>query len=245
MSHLLSRLPLARALRGLPLAALALSAHVGPAPLATGLAVTAGTAGLALSASPALAQEAVEGAPEGRRRGRGRAKASPKAAVTPPGMQQATPVAIFGDWNVFASGQGRTRLCYAIAQPTTRSPNTLKRDTAYLFVTVRKGENVQNEVAVMLGFPSKPAASQTKPGAGPASTDPTLNVGSTRYGLVVKDGNAWLQNPAEEARVVAEMSGRNPKLAVKTTSLRGNPTSDEYALAGFGEAMKRTREECK
>ena len=73
-------------------------------------------------------------------------------------MQQATPVAIFGDWNVFVNGEGRTRLCYAIAQPQTRSPKTLKRDTAYLFVTVRKGENVQNEVAVMLGFPSKPAA---------------------------------------------------------------------------------------
>ena len=85
-------------------------------------------------------------------------------AATPPGMQQATPVAIFGDWNVFVNGEGRTRLCYAIAQPQTRSPKTLKRDTAYLFVSVRKGENVQNEVAVMLGFPSKPAASQVKPG---------------------------------------------------------------------------------
>jgi hypothetical protein len=242
MSHTKSDLPTVRALR---LAALLLAALPAPAPVLTGLAAGAGAAGLALSPVPALAQVAVEEPPQGRRRGRGRAKASPKAAVTPPGMQQATPVAIFGDWNVFASGQGRTRLCYAIAQPTTRSPNTLKRDTAYLFVTVRKGENVQNEVAVMLGFPSRPAASQTKPGAGPASTDPTLTIGSTRYGLVVKDGNAWLQNPAEEGRVVAEMSGRNPKLSVKTTSMRGSPTSDEYALAGFGEAMKRTREECK
>ncbi|KAB1073517.1 invasion associated locus b family protein [Methylobacterium planeticum] len=235
----------ARAVRGLPLAALLVAAALPAAPATTGLAVAAGAAGLALSAAPALAQDAAPEEPQGRRRGRGRTRAGPKAAVTPPGMQQATPVAIFGDWNVFASGQGRTRLCYAIAQPTTRSPNTLKRDTAYLFVTVRKGENVQNEVAVMLGFPSKLAASQTKPGSGPASTDPILTIGSTRYGLVVKDGNAWLQNPAEEARVVAEMSGRNPKLSVKTTSLRGNPTSDEYALAGFGEAMKRTREECK
>ncbi len=40
------------------------------------------------------------------------------------------------------------------------------------------------------------------------------------------------------------MSARNPKIIIKATSLRGNPTSDEYALGGFAEAMKRTRDEC-
>lgn len=206
--------------------------------------------GAPLTAIPALAQQASpseDAAPA--RRGRGREKPPAKAPMTAPGMQQATPVAIFGDWNVFANGQGKTRVCYAIAQPQTRSPKTLKRDTAYLFVTVRKAENVQNEVAVMMGFPAKPASSQAKPGPGqgttsPAATDPTLSMGNTRYGLVVKDGNAWLQNQGEESRVVTEM-GRTGKLLIKATSMRGNPTSDEYALAGFGEAMKRAREECK
>lgn len=175
---------------------------------------------------------------------RGRGRKSEQSAVTPPGMQQAVPVAIFGDWNVFVNGDGRTRICYAIAQPQTRSPKTLKRDSAYLFVTVRKAENVANEVAVMLGFPPKPAAAQAKPGAAAAPTDPSLNLGTARYGLVVKDGNAWLQNPTEESRVVADMSGRAQKLVVKTTSLRGNPTSDEYALGGFADAIKRARDEC-
>ena len=218
----------------LPVGALWLLA---PAAIATG-----GLAGL--SATSAVAQEAESAAPESGRRRRGSRERTKKSAA-PPGMQQAVPVTTVGDWNVFVNGEGRSRLCYAIAQPQARSPNTLKRDTAYLFVTVRKGENVQNEVAVMLGFPSKPAAAQVKAGSPPAPTDPSLNLGASRFGLVVKDGNAWLQNPAEEARVVAEMSGRTPKLTIKTTSLRGNPTSDEYALAGFAEAMKRTRDECK
>jgi hypothetical protein len=194
---------------------------------------------------PALAQDQAA-APEeaeapGKKRRRGREK---KAAIKAPGMQQATPVAIFGDWNVFANGQGRTRVCYAIAQPQARMPKTLARDTAYLFVTVRKAENVANEVAVMLGFPAKPAGSQAKANAGPAPTDPTLNLGPTRYGLVTKDNNAWLQNPAEETHVVTEMT-RTAKLQIKATSMRGNPTNDEYALAGFGDAIKRAREECK
>lgn len=204
--------------------------------------------------APSAAEETEAEQPKKRgRRGRETANDASKPAKTAPGktapgMQQATPVAIFGDWNVFASGQGKTRVCYAIAQPQARTPKTLKRDTAYLFVTVRKGENIQNEVAVMLGFPVKPADSQTKPpgqaGTAPAPADPTLNLGNIRYGLVVKDGNAWLQNPGEEPRVVTEMA-RTPKLFVKATSMRGNPTSDEYAMAGFNDAMKRTREECR
>ena len=235
-----------RVSRSLPVGALALLASG----LVSGLA--GGVLGVAsLSATPVHAQEAAPDAGggdagparRGRRHSRERTRRAEKAA-TPPGMQQATPVAIFGDWNVFVNGDGRNKLCYAIAQPQARSPKTLKRDTAYLFVSVRKGENVQNEVAVMLGFPSKPAASQVKPGSAAAPTDPSLNLGASRFGLVVKDGNAWLQNPAEEARVVSEMSARNPKLIIKTTSLRGNPTSDEYALGGFAEAMKRTRDEC-
>jgi hypothetical protein len=32
---------------------------------------------------------------------------------------------------------------------------------------------------------------------------------------------------------------------VRTTSQRGNPTQDDYALGGFAEALKRAREECK
>ncbi len=216
-----------RALCLLPVGALALLAPL-PAPLSDVAGIRA-----------AHAQEAEEAAPRRGRRGR------EKKPATPPGMQQAVPVAVIGDWNVFTNGQGKARVCYAIAQPQARSPNTLKRDTAYLFVTVRKAENIQNEVAVMLGFPAKPAAAQGKPGAAAAPSDPSLNIGTARYGLVTKDNNAWLQNPAEETRVVAEMSGRIPKLTVRTTSMRGNPTSDEYALAGFADAMKRAREECK
>jgi hypothetical protein len=218
-------------------------------PLRRLLAVSASAAVLATlgpasltAPSPALAQQEAATAAEApaKSRGRGREK---KKAVSAPGMQQATPVAIFGDWNVFANGQGKSRTCYAIAQPQARTPKTLKRDTAYLFVTIRKGDNVQNEVAVMFGFPPKPAVALAFAWLA-AGSDPILSLGSSQYGLVVKDENAWLQNPSEEARLVGEMA-KLAKVQVKTTSMRGTSTSDEYALAGFGDAMKRAREECK
>jgi len=221
---------------------------IGTLPVALCLTLAA-SAGLALgsSVSGVAAQEVTlpgaepERASRGRRRSRERA---PRRTATPPGMQQAAPLATFGDWNVFTSGEGRARLCYAIAQPQARTPKSLARDTAYLFVTVQKGDPNRNEIAVMLGFKPKPAASQAKPGAAAAPGDPYLTLGNARYGLVVKDENAWVQNQAEEGRIVAEMA-RSQTTTVRTTSGRGNPTSDEYALGGFAEAIKRAREECR
>lgn len=218
-----------------------------PALLAPWL-IAAGATALPMPAERAQAQAAAEApaaeaAPEEGRRGR-RARRQPKSPALPPGMQQAVPLAVFGDWNVFTNGaQARDKLCYAIAQPTTRSPKSLARDTGYLFVSFAKG-GAQSEIAVMLGFKPKPAAAQAKPGAAAAPSDPYLTVGATRFGLVVKDENAWVQNQAEEPRIVAEMS-RTQTATVRTTSQRGNPTQDEYALGGFAEALKRAREECK
>ncbi|WP_018259750.1 hypothetical protein [Methylobacterium sp. WSM2598] len=193
-----------------------------------------------LSAAPALAKP------------RPRAEKPESAA---PASLQASPVGSFGAWNVFAAGEGKGRICYAISKPQARLPKSLKRDDAYLFVTVRRGERVANEVAIMMGFAPKPGSNQTGAGADTAAAnaavsapsaanDPSLAIGSARYALVVKGTNAWLQNPAEEGRVVTEM-GRGKKVVVKAVSQRGNASTDEYNLEGFGDAIKRTREECK
>ncbi|ACB81641.1 invasion associated locus b family protein [Methylorubrum populi] len=221
------RLPFLRPIprKGRAIAALVLTASVAM-PVPTGRAV---------------AQEGVQGAEVILARASRRKE---KSSALPPGMQQAVPLAVFGDWNVFTNGaQAREKLCYVIAQPTARSPKTLARDTGYLFVTFPKGGG-QGEIAVMLGFKPRPAAAQAKPGAAAAPSDPYLTVGNTRYGLVVKDENAWIQNQADEPRIVTELS-RAQTATVRTTSQRGNTTQDDYALGGFADALKRAREECK
>ena len=93
------------------------------------------------------------------------------------------------------------RICYAITQPKTRLPASLKRDAAYLFVTVRKAENLPNEVALILGFAARAGAQAASAGAR-GGTDPAMIVGTTTYGLVVKEANAWLSNPADEPKAV-------------------------------------------
>jgi Invasion associated locus B (IalB) protein len=162
-------------------------------------------------------------------------QARPGAAPPRPAGAQPAPQAAlldsFGDWGAYAAGQGRSKICYALSTPKDRLPKDLKRDPAYVFVSFRPAENVRNEVAVVMGFPTKDG--------GPAE----VTVGPTRYTLVTKGSNAWIRNPAEEGQVIATMS-RGQTLTIKATSGRGNQVTDRYSLSGFSQALDRARREC-
>ena len=147
-----------------------------------------------------------------------------------PGGAQATLLANFGDWGAYASQQGRSKICYALAKPKEQQPKD-KRNPAYLFVSFRPAENVRNEVAVVMGLPTKDGG------------EAEAVVGKTTYALVTKDQNAWVKNPAEESRVVATMS-KGQTLVVKAASKAGAKVTDSYSLNGFGPALERARKEC-
>jgi hypothetical protein len=140
-------------------------------------------------------------------------------------------VATVEDWAVYTAQSGRSKICYALAQPQQRLPTGLSRNPAYLFVSVRPSENVRNEVALVLGFATKDGA--------PAEAA----VGSTSFALLTKGGSGWLRNAAEEPQAIATMS-RGQSLTVKAHSARGNTLTDRYSLKGFGPAVERARKEC-
>src|SRR5919112_1919759 len=177
-------------------------------------------AALALAAVPALAQPSSTAKPA----------AGAKPAASPAGGQ-ATLLASFGDWGAYATPPGKSRICYALSQPKDRQPASLQRDPGYIFVSFRPAENVKNEIAVMMGFPTKDG------GAGEAT------IGTAKFNLVTKDKNAWVKNPAEEPQVVAAM-GKAQSLVVKASSARGNQSTDRYSLSGFADALARVRKEC-
>lgn len=159
-----------------------------------------------------------------------KAAAKPGPAAGPMGGQ-AQALGTFGDWSAFTSQQGGAKLCYAISQPKDRQPKTLTRDPGYFFVSYIPSKNVKNEIAVIMGFPTKDA------GAAEAA------IGNTTYALVTKEQNAWVKNPAEEAQVVATLS-KGSSLVIKASSKKGSQTTDRYSLNGFGPALERVRKEC-
>jgi invasion protein IalB len=144
--------------------------------------------------------------------------------------QQGSAVAQFGDWGVFTSTTQRGKVCYAASQPKTRAPGNLQRDPAFFFLTSRPGENVRNEVSLTLGFPLR--------------GDATVTIGSTNFAMYTQANGAWIKNAQEEGRMVQAMRAGS-QLTVRSTSTRGNVTTDTYSLTGLGQALDRVAQECR
>jgi invasion protein IalB len=144
--------------------------------------------------------------------------------------QQGSAVAQFGDWGVFTSTTQRGKVCYAASQPKQRAPTGLQRDPAFFFLTSRPGENVRNEVSLTLGFPLR--------------GDATVTIGSTNFAMYTQANGAWIKNAQEEGRMLQAMRAGS-QLTVRSTSLRGNVTTDTYSLTGLGQALDRVAQECR
>lgn len=154
------------------------------------------------------------------------AKAEQSGAATGKPSQLAT----YGDWGVFLAQGEKSKTCYALATPKNRAPPGLKRDPAYVFISNRPGENVREEVSIIMGFP-------IKEGSGRAE------IAGSGFALIAKGANAWIKNLAEEAKFVDALK-KGSKLIVKASSLRGHVTTDSYSLAGLAQALERVEKEC-
>ena len=147
------------------------------------------------------------------------------------GGQQAVLLGTFGDWGAYSADAGGTKVCYALSQPSERRPDTLRRGAGYIFVSYRPAENVSNEIAVVMGFPTQEG--QNARGV----------VDGAAFGFVTRGENAWVADAADESRIVdAFVRGR--QLELNVTSARGNETTDVYSLSGFTAAMRRAQQEC-
>ena len=161
------------------------------------------------------------------------AKPAPqKAAPAQPSAASPSLLGQYGDWGVYVSQNPKTKICFALSQPKERLPANLKRDPAYFFVSTRPGENVKNEVSILVGFSLK------------EDVEASLQVGSDSYSLYARKDGAWVRNVAEEARLVESLR-KGSSLTVKSTSLRGNVTTDRYSLSGVTQALDRAAQECR
>ena len=140
-------------------------------------------------------------------------------------------VASFGDWGAYTAVTGKSKTCYALAEPKERKPASLKRDKAYIFVSTRTGENVKNEVSIIMGFDVK------------AGSAPKSEVGTTGFEMIAQKDKLWVRNAAEEGQLLDAMR-KGQRLVVKAASARGNPTTDSYSLSGLSQALERVQKEC-
>lgn len=174
-------------------------------------------------------------------------------------------VGSYGDWSVYQSQSGKTRICYALASPKERAPDDLKRDPAYAFISQRPSEHVRNEVSFVMGFElggdaSKDAKDPKDPKESKDSKDkkksdskekkaktedpgPTATIGDSEFEMLPKGSNLWVKNPAQENLLVEEMR-KGSQLKIRAASKRGKVTIDTYSLSGFKQAIDRALKDC-
>ena len=121
-----------------------------------------------------------------------------------------------------------------LAKPanTRTTPPNRPRNPVYFFVASRPGENVRNEVSVMIGYPFK------------AGADATVEVGTAKFAMNTQSDGAWIKNVAEEARLI-DIMRKGSELTVTGTSSKGTQSVDRYSLKGLSQALDRTSQECK
>ncbi|MDE2577592.1 MAG: hypothetical protein KGL46_02185 [Hyphomicrobiales bacterium] len=135
----------------------------------------------------------------------------------------------FENWKAYAT-QGK-KTCYALTRPKDRSPKTLKRDDAYIFISDRPADNVRNEVSIIMGFAMKDGS------------EPKADINGVNFDLIAKGSNAWVKNASEEGSFIQALK-KGSKLVVKASSAKGHATTDTYSLGGVTDALARIRKEC-
>ncbi len=139
----------------------------------------------------------------------------------------------YGEWGAYAAQNGRSRTCYALGQPKERTPKAkLKDASAYIFISTRPAENIHNEVAINLGYPTKDGSAAV------------ADIDGDSYELITKGTNAWVKDQSREKEFVGAMRG-GAKLIVKAASSKGTTTTDSYSLKGLSDALARAVQECK
>ncbi len=192
-----------------------------------------GSLGLAavMASAPALAQSHKKPTPASA------AKLVPASAAKPAAKKDAlsskpTLVGTYGDWGTYEAQGAKSKICYALAQPKERTPSSLKRDQGYIFISSRPGENVRNEVSVIMGLP-------LKEGSGDAKAE----VGTTTFDLVTKGQNAWMKDSVQEGQMIGAMK-KHGRLIVKAPNAKGTVATDAYSLNGLGPALDRVAKDC-
>lgn len=152
-------------------------------------------------------------------------------SAAPANSQQAKLLETFNDWSAHANSGGGKKVCFVVSQPKESEPKNVKRGPIFFYISIYPTESVPNEISVKMGYPLRPGV------------DAEVKVGAATFNLFTKDEGAFVEQRAEEAKIVAAMKG-GAEMVVQGRSTRGTLTTDKYSLSGLTAAMDRASKEC-
>ncbi|MGM0583980.1 MAG: invasion associated locus B family protein [Pseudomonadota bacterium] len=158
-------------------------------------------------------------------------------AVAPAAAQDsANRVEAHRDWSVFVADAGGP-VCWVVTQPKSSvarrggNPVQVRRGDIYLTVAIRPEQGVENEVAVVSGYPYK------------QGSEVEVEIGGDTFELFTQGENAW-PYPEDDGELIAAMKG-GVAAVVTGVSSRGTTTEDRFSLLGFTDALNAAQARCE
>ena len=155
------------------------------------------------------------------------ALASAAAAQTRP-----EPIATYRDWNVFKLDTGDDVVCFAVSEPKDRAPKNVEHGDIFMIVSTWASGAAVNQPSFKAGFNFRPRSK------------PVIRVGSDRFEMYPSDNEAFIEESAEERRLINAMK-RGADMVVQAVSARGTPVTYEVSLLGVTAALNRVQSECE
>lgn len=134
-------------------------------------------------------------------------------------------------WTSYAADDTGGKVCFAMVKPDTVSPTPDGYNQAYIYLSNRPSENVNNEFNVVAGFPFQPDSTAT------------VSVGGQTFNLFTQNDAAWLDDTGQsEALASAIRAGSS--MVVEGTTSGGIRVTETYSLSGATAAQQSIGAEC-
>lgn len=148
-----------------------------------------------------------------------------------PAFAEAEPQGSFSDWTVYTRDVSGDRICYALATPERKTPESVTHGDVYFMVANWKSGAASEQPSLLAGYPLK------------TKSIPKARVGATKINMYSADNEAFVEADTDETKLVRAMR-KGAVMRVEAVSERGTATSYEFSLKGITAALKKAKSLC-
>ncbi|MEQ1769922.1 MAG: hypothetical protein ABL879_08790 [Devosia sp.] len=151
-----------------------------------------------------------------------------------PGAAQAQSVQQLGEfraWTAYTAAEGTGSMCFAMAKPTTVEPSPDGFTEAFLYLTHRPADGINNEINLVAGFefaPDQPAV---------------LTVSGQSFDLFTQKDAAWLLDATQGDNLAGAIRAGS-SLTIEGTNLDGVKITETFSLSGATAASRAIDSGC-
>jgi len=137
----------------------------------------------------------------------------------------------FTDWTVYSRSEAGDKICYAIAEPKSKSPTSVNHGDIYFMVSNWRSGAAKEQPSFLAGYSLK------------KNRSPEARVGSAKYKMFVAENEGFIESGSDERALVSKMRA-GATMQVKAVSARGTNVNYSFSLKGITAALKKARAIC-